>query len=283
MSDEFVASLDNDTFIRNAFRALLRRTPTDAELADWRHGLHIGKPRSEMLASVVASQEFQVILEAVPDNTAINRERRATVNPHYPAGVFASAVNQTTVSAIERFGCSSVAEFGILDGNTTLAIARLLAERGSVSIFDFQHNVDMVLARAEAAGLTNLVGYGNSTKLLDSYNWTLARILEKPKSERPSFDYVFIDGAHTWNVDALTFFLADQLLTVGGYIDLDDYGWSIARSPTLAPHVFPPTVDMYTPEQIADEQITRLVETLVKPHPRYREVEPNKIYQKTAE
>lgn len=283
MPDTIAANLDNDTFIRNAFRALLLRTPTDAELADWRYGLHVGKPRAEMLASIVASQEFQGILETAPDNAALNRALRALANPHYPAGVFASAINQTTVSAIERFGCTSIAEFGILDGNTTLAIARLLAERGAVSIFDFQHNVDMVLARAEAAGLTNLVGYGNSTKLLDSYNWTLARMLEKPKSERPSFDYVFIDGAHTWNVDALTFFLADQLLTVGGYIDFDDYGWSIARSPTLAPHVFPPTAEMYTPEQIADQQIKRLVETLVKPHPRYREVEPNKIFQKTAE
>ena len=39
----------------------------------------------------------------------------------------------------------------------------------------------------------------------------------------PIFDYVFIDGAHTWMLDALAFLLVDRLLRVGGYVDFDDY------------------------------------------------------------
>jgi hypothetical protein len=58
----------------------------------------------------------------------------------------------------------------------------------------------------------------------------------------------------------LTFFLVDRLLEVGGYIDFDDYNWSLAISPTLAPDKFPRTLEMYTSEQIEDRQVKRVVD-----------------------
>lgn len=96
----------------------------------------------------------------------------------------------------------------------------------------------------------------------------------------PIFDYVFIDGAHTWNVDGLTFFLVDLLLRPGGYVDFDDYSWSLANSPSLRPSVFPLTAELYTSEQISVAQVSLIVDLLVKPNPRYQEVVPNKIYRK---
>lgn len=207
-------------------------------------------------------------------------ERRKADNINYPATVRANT-QPVTLQAISTFGCKDVAEFGILDGGTSLEIARVIAPRGgTLHIFDFQHNVDMAIARLAEAGLTNVVGYGSSSKLLDSYNWPLSKLLEQHTS--PIFDYAFIDGAHTWSVDALTFLLVDRLLKVGGYADFDDYHWTLAGSQNLAPEKFPLTAELYTEEQIADKQVKRLVDLLVKRDPRYTEVHRNKIYRKIA-
>ena len=43
----------------------------------------------------------------------------------------------------------------------------------------------------------------------------------------PLYDFVFIDGAHTWDADALAFELVDRLLKPGGWILLDDLDWTL--------------------------------------------------------
>jgi predicted O-methyltransferase YrrM len=204
---------------------------------------------------------------------------RAGENPNYPAWL-APGANAETVAAFRQYGCEQFAEFGINYGDTSLEIARHLNGRGTIHLFDFQHNVDFVVNRLKSEGFENVKGHGCSSKLLDSYNWSLSLLLQA--GQPPTFDYCFIDGAHSWNVDALTFFLADRLLTVGGYIDFDDYSWAMASSPTVAPKVFPRTTELYTDQQIEDQQVKRIVDLLVKPHPRYAPVVENKIYRKLA-
>lgn len=205
---------------------------------------------------------------------------RALANANYPATVQARAEPET-VATIARLDCKCVAEFGILDGNTSIEIARILKARGgTLHIFDFEHNVERAVEHMRREGLTNVQGHGSSTKLLDSYNWPLSKVLEANAS--PIFDYAFIDGAHTWNVDALTFLLVDKLMVVGGHVDFDDYNWTLGGSPNLSPAAFPLTAECYTDEQIGDAQVKRVVDLLVKRDPRYVEVLPNKIYRKIA-
>jgi len=91
---------------------------------------------------------------------------------------------------------------------------------------------------------------------------------------------VFLDGAHTWAHDALAFFLADRLLRPGGHIDFDDFDWSLARSPTLRPSVFPRTAEDFTEEQIECRQVESILDLLVRRDARYVEVVPNKIFRK---
>src|SRR5690349_10088605 len=89
-----------------------------------------------------------------------------------------------------------------------------LFNKGELHLFDYEDTVQPLKNRLEAVGFTNITAWGCSFRYLDSYNWSLKLILERHRDVR--FDYVYLDGAHTWAIDALTFFLCDTLMNVGG-------------------------------------------------------------------
>ena len=95
-----------------------------------------------------------------------------------------------------------------------------------------------------------------------SYTWHLKRKLEEYRAE--PFDFIFIDGAHTWDTDGFAFFLADAVLRPGGWLLFDDLDWSYASSPSLRDTDF---VRGMTPEAREDPQVRAVWETLVLQHP----------------
>jgi predicted O-methyltransferase YrrM len=195
----------------------------------------------------------------------------------YPTSAWVTEPNHVTVDFVRQSAVRHVAEVGAYLGQTSEPLAEILNSRnGILSVFDFDHRVTAITERLRTKGLTNVVGYGNTAKLLDSYNWSVLPCF----TNGTRFDYVFLDGAHTWPVDALAFLLFDRLLQPGGFMDFDDYHWTLAHSPTMAPHVFPETRANFTPEQIALPHVQLIVDTLVRPDPRYVEVVKNKIFQK---
>jgi len=198
----------------------------------------------------------------------------------YPKSLFVPEANQETLTFVRSTRAKTIAEIGVYEGKTSEGFADFLAGEGELHLFDFAERVSQVKQMLNQRGYTNVVAHGNSHKTLDSYNWGLMRMLQEHRG--PVFDYVFLDGAHTWNVDALTFFLADRLLRVGGHIDFDDYSWSLESSPSLNPVVFPLTAQLYTLEQIEEQHVKLIVDLLVKRSPRYVEVVENKIYKKIA-
>jgi predicted O-methyltransferase YrrM len=186
--------------------------------------------------------------------------------------------NLGTVEFFAGTGCRGYAEVGVYRGDTTLKIAELLGGEGHIDLFDYEDRVGAMIQQLHAAGHTNVSGHGNSRRLMDSYNWSLMHVLEQ--SGGPIYDYVFIDGAHTWAHDALAFCLVDRLLLPGGYIDFDDYRWSLRTSPSMNPQVFPDVEALYTPEQIDTRQVALVVDLLVRPDPGYEELIENKIFRK---
>lgn len=189
--------------------------------------------------------------------------------------------NTATIELVRSSDARVVAEVGIYEGATSEGISRVLAERGgTLHLFDFDDRVDLVASRLQGPGHARIVRHGNSRRILDSYNWTLGRLLDLP--DPPRFDYVFIDGAHLWGIDALTFFLADRLLAPGGIMDFDDYDWSLASSATMNPDVLPVTADLHSREQIDVAQVRLIVDRLVRPDPRYEEILPNKAFRKRS-
>jgi hypothetical protein len=199
----------------------------------------------------------------------IVRERSASIN---------IVANAKTMEFLVATDARTIAEIGVDQGATSEAILAWLGGRGTLHLFDFEDRVVSVAQRLRGKGLTNFVMHGNSHRTLDSYNWSLMKLLQG--SPAPLLDYVYLDGAHTWTVDALTFFLIDLLLKPGGYIDFDDYHWTIDRSPTVNPRVLPRMREMYTDEQMRTSQVALIVELLVRRPGRYEEVVPNKIFRK---
>jgi predicted O-methyltransferase YrrM len=186
--------------------------------------------------------------------------------------------NERTVELFAASGCRRYAEIGVYRGYTAERIAQVLGGDGEIHLFDYADRVEPVASRLRAAGHRNVVAHGNSRRLLDSYNWSLMAVLaEHPE---PVFDYVFIDGAHTWAHDALAFLLADRLLVPGGYMDFDDYGWTLASSPSMNPAAFPEIAALYTHEQLTTPQVALVVDLLVRRDERYREVVADKVFRK---
>ena len=188
--------------------------------------------------------------------------------------------NERTVAFFAASGCRRYAEVGVYKGYTAARIADILAGEGEIHLFDYADRVEPVTDALTAAGHRNVVAHPNSRRLLDSYNWSLMRMLAE--CPRPSFDYVFLDGSHTWAHDALAFLLADRLLAPGGYVDFDDYRWTLRASPSMNPDAFPEVERLYTDEQIDARQVAMVVDLLVRDDDRYEEVVADKVFRKRA-
>jgi Methyltransferase domain len=173
----------------------------------------------------------------------------------------------------------NIAEFGIWQGGTSAQFAKFLDNKGQLHLFDFADNVSSVKELLATAGYKNVHGWGCSYKHLDSYNWPLRLILEQQPDLK--FDYVYLDGAHTWAVDALTFFLCDMVLNVGGFIEFDDYDWRL-RGSSLDPTKVPVIGDQYTDSQIDDLQVKAIVDLIVRRKPNYREIRKDRLFQKRS-
>lgn len=178
---------------------------------------------------------------------------------------------------METNGAPKVAEIGVGIGATTLPMAKKLAGKGEIHIFDFHESVDELSSDLKREGFGNVFPHGNTSKHWDSYHWSLSKLLREP-SNVETFDLIYIDGSHTYLHDALAFFMCDRLLKVGGTIVFDDYVWRYADSRYMKD-----VRDQFmTKEQEESRQVALLVEELVKTHIGYEMVIESKAFRKIA-
>jgi hypothetical protein len=168
------------------------------------------------------------------------------------------------------------AELGVYQADTTKNIAELFPN-STLYLFDFHDAVAAATIKLQHFP-NKIFTFGNTQLFNDSYNWSLLKLIQD-NDGRPIFDYIFLDGAHTFSVDALSFFLCDRLLKPGGYLDFDDYNWRL-RGSSLDPMKIPEIADQYTDEQIDAFQVKLIVDELVKRTDTYQEVITNKIFRK---
>jgi predicted O-methyltransferase YrrM len=184
-----------------------------------------------------------------------------------------------------------VCEVGIGIGATSLEICRTLDHRGQAWFFDYADRLAELATDLTAAGFTNFRTFGNSRRTFDSYAWNLAVLLRQTRDRGTEglFDFVYLDGAHTFHHDAPATVCLKDLLKVGGYILMDDYDWTIAISPTMRPSVNPAVEQHYTDEQIELSHVEMVCSLFLDPDPRfvpvpigYRGREHRRAYRRIA-
>jgi predicted O-methyltransferase YrrM len=159
-------------------------------------------------------------------------------------------------------------ELGFAHGKSTLFAAAALDEIGSGSIITIdlknsinrKPNIDALLRKSELANYVKPI-YADR-----SYTWELMKMIDEGthnNSCKKTFDFCFIDGAHTWDVDGFAFFLVEKLLKPGAFILFDDLGW---------------TIDNGMPEDVKNKaleierktaQVGKIFSLLVKQHPNF--------------
>jgi predicted O-methyltransferase YrrM len=181
-----------------------------------------------------------------------------------PQMTFEQAERITKFIADEKV--ESILELGFNHGVSTCYMAAALSEHGRGSIV----TIDLELARHHAPNIEQLldrIGERHRVEVFyepTSYTWRMMRFLEE--NPVPRFDLCYLDGAHSWFIDALAFFLVDRLLRPGGWIIFDDLDWTYATSPTLKNKA---SVRSMPPDEQTTPQVRQIYELLVKPHPSY--------------
>ncbi len=161
-----------------------------------------------------------------------------------------------------------VLELGFAHGTSTCYMAAALQENGGGSIT----TIDSVIAKERKPNIHELLG---KTRLSDfveavfaerSYTWELMKLIERHTKDgqtEPQFDFVFIDGGHTWDSDGFSFLLADRLLKPGGWMLFDDFLWT----PSVC--AGEDWVDALPAEERDVAHVEKIFNLLVIPHPDY--------------
>jgi predicted O-methyltransferase YrrM len=183
-----------------------------------------------------------------------------------------------------------IAEVGIGIGATSLALAQTLDKRGTLWLFDYDFRVNELQADLAGLGYHNVEIVSNSQRTFDSYGWTLAMLTRRCRIDQPGgmFDFIYLDGAHLYQYDTLAAVCCKELLKPGGYLLLDDYDWTIAKSPTMRPSQNPSVVAEYSEEQIELSHVEMICSLLLDTDPAfeqiplgYRDVEHRRAYRKS--
>ncbi len=177
---------------------------------------------------------------------------------------------RTIYDFLRETGKRDILELGFAHGVSACYMAAALEESGGGRIVTIDNEsarrrrptIDELLAR------TGLERYVEPVFAERSYNWELMKLVERQTVEgvcQPAFDFCYIDGAHTWEIDGLAFFLADKLLRPGGWLLLDDFDWRFIDSPSRDQ----PEVRALPEEERTTAQIRKVYELLVIQHPDY--------------
>lgn len=163
-----------------------------------------------------------------------------------------------------------ILELGFAHGKSSCylgAAAEELGEGARVTTVDRgeamarQPNIDQLLSR------TGLTAWVTPVLAHTSFTWELLRMLES--DPQPRFDFIYIDGGHTWDTTGFAFMLVDRLVAPGGWVLFDDLDWTLGRSPSLRNRAW---VQRLSAEERDTPQVRKVFELLVRTHQGYDSV-----------
>jgi predicted O-methyltransferase YrrM len=159
---------------------------------------------------------------------------------------------------VRKHAFENCLELGLAHGVGSVYIASALEANGRGHLTSVD-NESALERDPPASEVVERAGLSHRVSLViepTSYTWFLQRMVRQQLKDSstidPLFDFVFIDGAHTWEVDGFAFLLVDKLLKPGGWILFDDLDWTVD--------------DQHDPE------VREVWELLVLTHQRYDEL-----------
>jgi predicted O-methyltransferase YrrM len=168
---------------------------------------------------------------------------------------------------VREHGLRNCLELGFAHGVGTAYLAAAVSafEGGTVA------TVDLESARERRPDIyTTLTRAGVNAGIVQiffeptSYTWRMMKFLQAGRGE--SFDFIFIDGAHSWFVDGFAFFLAERLLRPGGWILFDDLNWRFSYPEMVRSCDW---VQNMPAEEKDTPQVRMIWDLLVKAHPSF--------------
>lgn len=168
-----------------------------------------------------------------------------------------------------------VLDIGTANGVSAAYIAAALDANGGGLVTTIDHvsaNYQPGPAKIlEATGLAHLV---RRVVVEDSsYTWWLKSQVEANSDEagncQPIYDFCYLDGAHNWTIDGLAALLVEKLLRPGGWLLLDDLGWSYAGSSAGAGQSAD-DLHLSRPER-TEPHMRAVFDLLVRQHPSFTE------------
>jgi predicted O-methyltransferase YrrM len=122
----------------------------------------------------------------------------------------------------------------------------------------------------EAAGLRGRVSIDRS---YSTYNWFLKEQVEAQSDDagncEPLYDFCFLDGQKNWSVDGLAVVLVQKLLRPGGWLLLDDLGWTY--SPATTGFHYWTNIGELSERERTEPHMRAVFELIVKQDPAYTE------------
>jgi predicted O-methyltransferase YrrM len=106
-------------------------------------------------------------------------------------------------------------------------------------------------------------------KRYSTYTWFLKTELERCLDESgavwPEYDFIFLDGAKYWSTDGLAVVLMEKLLRPGGWLLLDDLGWTYEQHTDQKRH-YEIEVGQLSEEERTQPHLRSVFDLLIRPN-----------------
>jgi predicted O-methyltransferase YrrM len=158
-------------------------------------------------------------LPPLPDPLRQTLERDRDLNQHLSSTSISLPEAVVVASAVYGFGLARTMEIGFAHAGSAAAVIAAKLSRGlprrHIAIDPYQRT------HSESRGLDVLRALGYSEHLVWVEDWS-ERYLPRALASGEKFDFILIDGGHGLGQAMIDAFFSDQILTIGGFIAVDD-------------------------------------------------------------
>jgi predicted O-methyltransferase YrrM len=189
--------------------------------------------------------------------------------PHIPA-----SRGRVLYDHIRRHRPENLLELGTARGGSALFMAAALEANGCghlTSVDSSRWNWRNPTPR-EVIGRSGLAPWISLDKRFSTYTWFLKTELESHRdgsgAVAPEYDFVFLDGAKYWSTDGLAVVLIEKLLRPGGWLLLDDLGWTYEKHTSQGRH-YEIEVAKLSEQERAQPHLRAVFDLLIRPNPAF--------------